>query len=166
MRGGAKTAGRDARARRGLGGFTFAEVIVVVALVSIIARIALPNVQEALTRARAAAAVGEVDVVRTAAAAHYARTRQWPQDAPAGVVPTGLEEDLPEGFSFDRGAYLLDWERWTLPDGLPDGSGPEILLGISIATEDELLGNTVAALMGPQGWYALGNHATFLVEGI
>ncbi len=85
--------------------------------------------------------------MRTAAAAHYTRTREWPQDAPAGVVPTGLEEDLLEGFSFDRGAYLLDWERWTLPDG----SGPEILLGISIATEDELLGNAVAALIGAAG---------------
>ena len=44
-------------------GFTLVEVV---AVVSILARIALPNVQEALIRARAAAAMGDVEVVRTA----------------------------------------------------------------------------------------------------
>jgi len=137
----------------------------VVAVASILTRIALPTVQESIVRARAAAALGDVEVVRLAAAAYYARTNEWPAEAPPGMVPEGLEEDLPAGFSFDRETYLLDWERWTLPSGLPDGSGPRILLGISIAAEDNLLANAVAALLGPQGWYSLGNNATFLVDG-
>jgi prepilin-type N-terminal cleavage/methylation domain-containing protein len=151
------------------GGFTLVEIAIVLAIVSILVRLAIPEVDEALTRARAAAAVGDVEVVRTAAAAYYARSNQWPEEAPAGIVPTGLEQDLPEGFSFDRGDYTLDWDRWTLPGEVPDSgaaAAPKTLLGISIATDDELLGNAVAGLMGPRGWYTLGNSATFLVEGI
>ena len=146
-------------------GFTLVEVAMVLAIVSILARIALPNVQEAITRARATAAVGDVEVVRTAAAAFYARSNQWPGEAPAGVVPEGLDADLPDGFTFDRGTYQLDWERWTLPE-VPGGSSSNTLLGVSISTEDELLGNAVAALMGPRGWYTLGHNATFLVSGM
>jgi type II secretory pathway pseudopilin PulG len=137
----------------------------VAAVLSILARIALPTVQESITRARAAAALGDVEVVRVAAAAYHARTNDWPGESPPGIVPDGLEQDLPEGFTFERGRYDLDWERWTLPNGLPDGTGPRTLLGISIATDDELLGNAVADLLGPQGWYSLGNNATFLVGG-
>jgi prepilin-type N-terminal cleavage/methylation domain-containing protein len=149
--------------RGGRAGFTLVELAMVLAIVSIVVRIALPNVQEALTRARATAAVGDVEVVRVAAAAYYARSSEWPEEAPAGVIPEGLAQDLPAGFSFDRGAYRLDWDRFTLADSLP---GAGTLLGISIATDDPLLGNAVAALIGPRGWYTLGNNATFLVEAM
>jgi prepilin-type N-terminal cleavage/methylation domain-containing protein len=150
--------------RRSAAGFTLVEMLVVVAIVSILARIALPNLQEAAIRARAAAALGDVEVVRTAAANYHARTNEWPAEAAPGTVPAELVQDLPEGFSFDKGAYRLDWERWALPDGLPD-SGAHTLIGVSIATDDELLGNAVAALVGPNGWYSVGHSNTFLIDG-
>lgn len=149
---------------KGRAGFTLVEVVVVVAVVSILARIALPNLQEAAIRARAAAALGDVEVVRTAAANYHARTNDWPAEAPEGVVPTELLAELPEGFAFERGVYRLDWERWELPEGLP-GSSAHLLLGVSIATDDELLGNAVAALIGRNGWYSVGHSNTFLIDG-
>ncbi len=145
------------------GGFTLVEVV---AVVSILARIALPNVQEALIRARAAAAMGDVEVVRTAAANYYARNNAWPGEAPPGVVPAELLDDLPDEFSFDRGEYRLDWERWTLPNGLPEDTTPRILVGVLIATPDEMLGNAVAALIDNSGWYSLGHNSTFLIDGL
>lgn len=148
----------------GRGGFTLVEVAMAVAVLSILTRLALPNIQEALMRARAAAAFGDVEVVRTAVAAYHERANQWPAEAPAGVVPAGLEEDLPAGFSFDRGDYQLDWDRWEIP--ADSVAAERTLLGISIATGNSLLGNAVAGLIGPQGWYTLGNNATFLIEGI
>jgi len=153
---------------RGSGGFTLVEVVVVVAVVSILTRIVLPNVQEAAIRARAVAALGDVEVVRTAAANYHARTNEWPAEAPAGQVPPELVADLPEGFGFDRGAYQLDWDRWNLPAGLPGappGSGPHTLLGVSVATTDALLGNAVAGLVNRNGWYSLGASNTFLIDG-
>jgi prepilin-type N-terminal cleavage/methylation domain-containing protein len=148
------------------GGFTLVEMTVVVAVVSILARIALPNLQESVIRARAAAAMGDVDVVRTAAANYHARTNVWPAETPPGVVPAELIQDLPEGFTFERGEYQLDWEQWSLPDGLPPHTGPKTLIGVSIITQDDLLGNAVAALIGTNGWYSLGHSYTFLVEGL
>jgi prepilin-type N-terminal cleavage/methylation domain-containing protein len=153
-----------ARARRG--GFTLVEMVVVVAVVSILARIALPNLQESVIRARAAAAMGDVDVVRTAAANYHARTNLWPVETPPGVVPPELTQDLPEGFIFERGEYQLDWEHWSLPDGLPPHTAAKTLIGVSIITSDDLLGNAVAALIGNNGWYSLGRSYTFLVEGL
>jgi prepilin-type N-terminal cleavage/methylation domain-containing protein len=146
------------------GGFTLVEMMVVVAVVSILARIALPNLQEAAIRARAVAALGDVDVIRTAAANYHARTNDWPAEAAAGVVPPELVADLPDGFTFTRGEYHLDWERWSLPEGIP-GSNAQVLLGVSIATDDELLGNAVASLVGRNGWYSLGHSNTFLIDG-
>ena len=147
------------------GGFTLVEMVVVVAVVSILTRIALPSVQEAMIRARAAAALGDVEVVRTAAESYHARTNDWPAEAPPGQVPPELAADLPEGFSFDRGDYRLDWDRWSLPSGLPASPAPRTLLGVSVATDDELLGNAVAALIGRRGWYSLGHSNTFLIDG-
>lgn len=141
------------------------ELIVVIAVISILARLALPSFQESVIRARAAAAMGDVDVVRTAAANYHARANQWPADAPAGVVPPELVEDLPEGFTFERDGYRLDWEIWVLPDGIPPHTGPRTLVGVSIVTDEELLGNAVGGLMGGSGWYSMGNAYTFLIEG-
>jgi prepilin-type N-terminal cleavage/methylation domain-containing protein len=150
-------------------GFTLVEVILVLAVVSILTRIALPSFQEAATRARATAALGDVEVVRTAAVNYHARTNEWPAEAPAGQVPPELVNDLPEGFSFDRGAYQLDWDRWSMPGGLPGGAGaptgPHTLLGVSVATPNALLGNAVAGLVNRSGWYSLGNNNTFLIDG-
>jgi prepilin-type N-terminal cleavage/methylation domain-containing protein len=148
------------------GGFTLVELVLVVAILSILARLALPSLQEATLRARAAAALGDVEVVRTAAANYHARTNAWPADAVAGQVPPELVSDLPEGFTFDRGEYQLDWDRFSLPVGMPGWSGGRTLLGVSVTTPDELLGNAVAALVGTGGWYGIGHTNTFLIDGM
>lgn len=146
-------------------GFTLVELIVVIAVISILARLALPTFQESVIRARAAAALGDVDVVRTAAANYHARSNRWPADAPPGVVPPDLLEDLPEGFTFEREGFKLDWEVWALPDGIPPHTGPRTVVGVAIVTDDELLGNAIGGLMSGNGWYSMGNTYTFLVEG-
>lgn len=151
------------RSRRG---FTLVEMVVVAAVVSILARIALPNFQESVVRARAVSAVGDVAVVRTAAANYHARSNLWPTETSPGVVPPELVADLPEGFTFERGEYQLDWEHWSLPDGIPPHTGAKTLIGVSIITADDLLGNAVAGLIGSNGWYSMGRSYTFLVEGL
>ena len=80
--------------------------------------------------------------------ASWCADKRWPGEDSAGTH--GRDADgllgLLEGFTFERGLYQLDWEHWLLPDGLPHGSGPSLLMGVSIATTDPLLGNAVATL--------------------
>ena len=104
------------------GGTTILEAITVMLIVSIVARIAIPQFQEILTRARAAEIRATFDVVEDAANRLIVQNRPWPEDADAGVVPPELRPTLPPGFSFERGRYQLDWENWVLPNGMPGDS--------------------------------------------
>ena len=152
--------------RRGeSGGFTMIEVVTVAVVMGTLVRIAMPNFHEVLLKARAAEVVGDFEVVRVAVANYHADHLEWPPDAYPGQVPAGLEEYLPEGFSFTRAGYLLDWENWVLPNGLPQHPATGILLGVSISTDDAELGNAVVDLLGgTMAHYTLGNSYTFVIE--
>jgi Tfp pilus assembly major pilin PilA len=80
-------------------------VITVMLLVSILTRIAIPQVQDILTRARATEIRASFGVVEEAATRLSIENHPWPQDAAAGVVPPELLDALPDGFSFDRDRY-------------------------------------------------------------
>ncbi len=145
-------------------GFTMVEVLVVLVVLSILARIAIPHFHEALLRARAAHALGDINVVETAAEQYYADTNEWPPDTSPGEVPPELVSYLPDNFSFTYDGYLLDWDNWSLPEGLPQHPGTGILVGVSITTDEPELGNALAQLLGPNGWYTLGNSYTKLIQ--
>ena len=100
-------------------GSTIVEAITVLLLVSIIIRIAIPQLQEILTRARATEVRATFSVVKGAASRLSLENIPWPADAEVGIVPPILQRRLPAGLSFDRDRYQLDWENWVLPQGLP-----------------------------------------------
>lgn len=161
--------GRRARrtrpsARRDQGGFTLVEAVTVAVVMGTLVRIAMPNFHEVLLRARAAEVAGDFETVRVAVLNYHADHLAWPADSYAGQVPTGLAEYLPEGFSFVRAGYELDWENWVLPNGLPQNPESGVLLGISIVTTDAELGHAVVDLLGSMASYALGDTYTFVVE--
>ena len=146
-------------------GFGLVEVATVALIMGTLARIAVPNFHEVLLRSRAAEVAGDFDVVRVAALNYHAKYLSWPSDAYTGVVPQGLEEFLPEGFSFTRAGYKLDWENWLLPDGLPQDRSARAVLGVSIVTQDKELGAAVVSLLGSgRAHYTLGGSYTFVVE--
>ena len=82
------------------------------------------------------------------------------------MVPPELLADPIGGFTFERDEYQIEREQWSLPDGIHPNSGPMAIIGVSITTTNDLLGNAVAGLIGNNGWYSMGNSYTFLVEGI
>ena len=138
------------------------ETITVLLLLSIIVRIAIPQVQDILTRARAREVRATFSAVEGAANRLSLENIPWPPDAAAGVVPPVLAEKLPEGFSFDRGRYQLDWENWTLPEGTPGDSTVLGLIGISITTSDRSLGLALMELIPVNAKFALGETYTFI----
>lgn len=147
-------------------GFTLIEVVVVVLFLGILARIAIPSYQQVVYRARAAAALGDINTVRLAAYEYNINTNEWPADVYPGEVPPELEPYLGENFTFDRGHYQLDWENWMMPDGSPKHGGTGVLLGISLTTTDEKLGAALEAVVGTdRAHYTLGDNYTFIIAG-
>jgi hypothetical protein len=109
-----------------------------------LARLAFPEIHAFFTRVEARRVAEAVETVRDAAVRFHAETRRWPRDAATGEVPPELQGFLPEGFRFEGAGYRLDWERWTLPDGLPQAPTARGLVGVSVVTPDLALGRAVA----------------------
>ena len=144
-------------------GLSLVEMLVVVLFLGILARIAMPSYQELTYRARAAAALGELNAVRVAAYSYNIDTGQWPADRYPGEVPPELEPYLGESYSFEREHYQLDWENWMMPDGTPKHPETGVLLGVSLSTEDEHLGAALEAVVGEGARYTLSDNYTFII---
>jgi len=143
-------------------GSTIVEAITVMLLLSIITRIAIPPMQEILTRARATEVRATFNVVEAAASRLSLENIPWPADAEVGIVPPMLQRRLPAGFSFDRDRYQLDWENWVLPQGLPGDPTVRGLIGISITTSDRSLGLALMDVIPVNAKFALGETYTFI----
>ena len=153
--------------RRDRRGFSLIELLTALLIVATLVRISVPQVNRVLLRARAASIIADMHVIRTSATAYLGDYHAWPADGETGTVPTGMDQYLPDGFSFDKGWYQLDWENWILPSGLPKNPETKVLLGVSVVTEDAYLANAVLGLLG-NNWsrYTLGNSYTIILEGI
>ena len=138
------------------------ETMTVMLLVSILTRIAVPQFQNILTRARAAEVRASFSVVEEAATRLSVENQPWPADAEPGVVPPELVDNLPPGFSFERGRYQLDWENWTLPGGMPGDPTVQRLIGVSVTTSDKSLGMALMEIIPLNAKFTLGETYTFI----
>lgn len=157
---------RRSRQRRDMPvGFTLVELVTVMLVVAILVRIGLPRVEQAIAQARAAAVIGDFNVVRQAAYQYQAERLRWPPDSETGEIPPGLEDGLPRGFSFQRDHYQLDWEHWALPSSTPGRSRTDPLLGISVVTDDPRLARAVVTILGEQHvYFTRANTFTFILQ--
>lgn len=146
------------------GGFTLIELLVVAAIVGILAGLAIPNLRTMLTRARAVEVAGDLEVVRVAALSYNGDYHTWPSEATLGSPPTELTDYLPDNFSFDGEGYQLDYENWTLPSGLPSDPSARQLIGVSVAADEDELGNAVAEFLGNAVVMSVGNTHTIVID--
>ncbi len=135
-------------------GFSLAELVVVVLIVSILAAIAQPKLSDVLVKARAADAYSDIQVVRVAAFAFQADQNIWPPDASQGVVPTGMDVYLPGDFNLTKSDYVLDFDNW---------GGTPFVIGVSLITSDARLGLTLLDMLPPPKWSSGGRY-TWVIE--
>lgn len=155
---------RRARRDRSRAGFTLIELMVAAAIVGILAGLAIPNLGTMILRARAAEVAGDLEVVRVATLQYNADFHTWPSEAPLGDVPAGLEAYLPENFSFQGNGYQLDYENWDLPSGFPGDPDARRLVGVSVNTDEETLGNAIVEFIPGAVVFSVGNTHTILID--
>ena len=135
-------------------GFSLAELVVVVLIVSILAAIAQPKLRDVLVKARAADAYADMEVVRVAALEFQADQNDWPSEASQGVVPTGMDAYLPGGFDLTKSDYVLDFDNW---------GGTPLTIGVTLITSDATLGLTLLDMLPPPKWSS-GNKYSWVIE--
>ena len=143
-------------------GFTIVEAVTVMMVVSVLVRIAIPQMQDLLTQARATEVRAAFSVVEESAVRYSIENNPWPSDTGPGVVPPELIGELPPGFSFDGERYQLDWENWALPSGLPGDPTVRGLVGVSITTSDRALGLALMDIIPNNAKFVLGDTYTFI----
>lgn len=142
--------------------FSIIELLITMALIGLLVRIAVPRYSDMKRRAIDASILGDVHAIRIAAYTHYTEHGAFPPDAGVGQLPTQLIENLPTGFSFDRIDYDYDWHVWTAING---SGNSETLIGITVVVTDSRLAAQLVKTAG-QGLIPIvtPTQVTFLVS--
>ncbi len=138
-------------------GFTLIELLIVVLIIGVLAAVAIPNMQSALLRARAAEAVGDLQAIRVATLNYLVDRGEWPEDDRVGNVPPGLEDYLPNGFTFERERYRLNYDNWS--------SHSPRFIAVTVETgDDPEFGDMVLAMLGSNAWSDGNFKFTWVIE--
>jgi len=126
-------------------GFSLIEVLVTLVVIGVLAGVAIPRYQGAVTRARAAAILSDARVADLAILDYFADHDAWPPAAEPGEVPRGLQPFLPDGFRFARGK--VSFAYGPLVPGISEESGDGLGLSVHIS-DDPTLHDALARLLG------------------
>ena len=128
--------------RRNRRGFTFAELMIVVLVIAILAGMM---------------------VMRYIAFTKFYDTGQWPNAAGPGVMPPELVPYLGAGFSFTRPDYTLEFENFVPPGG---GTSATYQVAIRFSSSNQNLVNTMIQVVGDRSPYiVLGSDVVVVLVG-
>jgi prepilin-type N-terminal cleavage/methylation domain-containing protein len=150
--------------RRAQAGFTLVEVLVVLAVLSIVSSIAILQLQDAYYRGRAVKIIEDVNAIRVAAYQYYTDNGIFPRDVDAGRPPDGLETYLGGRIRWVQTDYSYDWDLWIRPNGDPAHPATGVLIGISFLTEDARLREAVLRTYRGPILQTLATSTTFVIE--
>jgi prepilin-type N-terminal cleavage/methylation domain-containing protein len=144
-------------------GFSFIELMTVLAVIGILAALALPRIRDTKARAIAAAAIGDFGVVRVASFNYFADKNGYPADQPEGVIPPELVSYLPAQFTFTKANYTLDFESFS---GSGLGTGPTVL-AVTVRSADPRIVNNIARSITPGSvGLVVGSAYTYIITGL
>ena len=144
-------------------GFTFVELMTVLIVLGLLASLAILKYIDLTHRARAAQAAGDLEAVRIAAYGAWYETGKWPAEVGAGVIPPGLAPYLPQGFTFQRNEYTLDWENFSPPNG---GQTAGMQVGVVVTSSNVRLQHALENALGSKLPFTdVGGVLTFIIVG-
>lgn len=146
-------------------GVGLARTLFILLALALVLQVALPHLRNLRVQGQAEDVAEAVGAIAEAASAQRDAQGGWPPSAPPGQIPSGMMGHLPAGFSFEGDGYRLGWGRWTLPEGLPSGSGAQEGGMVVVAADRPELGEAVARRLPDLPHYRLGSNYTFLIEG-
>jgi len=150
--------------RRDASGFTLIELLIVLCIISVLVRIALPAYAAIRRDSLASQTVGDLNVIRAGAAAEFEATGSYPPDTPAGIVPPAMAPYLPRDFAFTRPNYSLAWNNFVVSDTTSGGAAGQIL-ALTVTAADPALGYRILHTLGANctHWSVGGAH-TFVLQ--
>ena len=144
-------------------GFTFIEILVVMIVLSILSGLAILKYIDLKHRALSASATADLQAVRLAAYSSWYEHGTWPGEVGAGVVPGGLAQYLPGGFSFSKPEYTLDWDNFVPPGG---GANGMIQLSVVVTSSNARLVQALRSNLGSKApFFVVGGNLTFVIVG-
>jgi hypothetical protein len=101
--------------------------------------------------------------VRIAAYGAWYETGHWPAEVGPGVIPPGLAQYLPSGFTFQRNEYTLDWENFSPPNG---GQTAGMQVGVIVSSTEPRLQLALENALGNKlPFINVGGTLTFVIVG-
>lgn len=104
------------RARSNTLGVSTADVVVGIALVTVVLALAYPTLKARSFRASVAAMVLDVDALREGAEDYLRASGSWPAPEATGTIPPELTHLFPGDTDLAREQYTLQWSRWEVVD--------------------------------------------------
>ena len=144
-------------------GFTFVELMTVLIVLGLLSGLAILKYIDLTHRARAAQAAGDLEAVRIAAYGAWYETGKWPDEVGPGIIPPGLGQYLPGGFTFQRKEYTLDWENFVPANG---GQTAGMQVGVVVSTTEPRLQRALENALGNKlPFIDVGGDLTFIIVG-
>jgi len=106
-------------------GFTFIELMFVIAIIGILASVAIPQYQVYLNRARVAEAFILLPPIKKAVATYYAHTGEFPTDNHAAALPAAslIRGDYVSQIQIEHGAIHITLKLSSLAEGAQPEQG-------------------------------------------
>ncbi len=95
-------------------GFTLVELMIVVAIIGLLAALAIPAYLSTRDRSVATAVANNLRTYNNAFQIYATENGSWPPDANSGIVPPGMEGELPKFTEETAVGGTYDWEYMTM----------------------------------------------------
>jgi hypothetical protein len=140
--------------------------MIVVTIIGLVARIAIPRVSQFRLRARAAHIVADMEVMRGAAFSVAADSGVWPDGAGLGHIPPVMASYLPPALSFTpEPGVRYEWRLTGMPGGDPNQATPAATMGMGADLTDPELFVEVQRELGAQTTLVAGTVIYWLIWG-